>query len=814
MIMDGIASPTMWNIFFHMYLDADSRSTLVSHSQKLASYSSVDAWRSSPYGATIKIGTEHTFAELHRHWELYADFYHPSKLSRLRTLQAMMKSKLTKASPDSTGFNITSSRSAGPLFARLLTNHLIGKQFERYWETGTTITDKRMLATSTHPNSTFFYSRAHEGFDIHYGTDPMIPFHHAPLLGNTKRTLAVGDLVESAKSQFHDWCSAFRTATSAPTQGRAGNARHAPIVRFLLGEAIAVARALRDFPEQAGVQGCPFAAPKVSPWTTCVMKLDREEYADFGAPTRFNVIDTSNLSDHIGMLNMLLATTPLLAYSPSSVLHTETLLTHTSDPSTELESKLFASLSIIAALMDLAPVDALSGFTTRCNIHELITASTLTSSDMRQHHQILTWRRPGSGDTSTYTSRGFRPPISLDTRQLAKLLHSIYVQPYKTEDPMYLLTMDRGDLMGTIRQSTFTCPPREAIVVLLDFVRTHLHIPKEQWPDVVRTFLDMRSEDAATSRFFDRLGDAEIHAQLYRYGLYTVPGLDQVRKPVTGPLSFWTTIPPLIRVFLSVPRTHFAKLEGVSDRVPTPWLRCAIGTPHGEHIFQSVDAAFGKLVDTRTAAKPDLAFHEEPDGHRKGSDLVFSFVVPSRILVEGTPSAISVGVTVRPDPMVAHVLTPILGFTLCVFQAPFNDTDSVHLLPERPLRTNGQPAPGTVPSQKPLPESQGLDTIGRQQPVRVELDGTGKRVVSVAAKLEITNAAAQAAFAGGAMPSISQCSPCAIQVLLNSQTQTLAYPMPIVCSQRKVRLARKSSYIEVLSNYLLRRPVVTFRVAC
>ncbi|PIL27060.1 hypothetical protein GSI_10199 [Ganoderma sinense ZZ0214-1] len=799
MIMDRVATPTMWNIFFHMYLDIDSRSTLVSQSQKLAAYDSMDSWRSSPYGAIVKIGTDHTLSELRRHWELYADFYHPSKLHRLRTLQGTMQNKLKKNS-EGVGFSITSARSAGPLFIRYQTNGLIASQFRRYWETGTTFTDKRALAATTHPNSTFFYSRAHEGFDVHYGTDPMIPFHHAALLGNTKRTFGVGDLVESAKTQFKDWCSAFQSATTTEA-GKMRGAHGALVVRFVLGDALAVARALRDCPEPVSVHVHPFSAPKVALWTTSVMKLNLEEYTNLGAPSRFDVIDTSNLSDHIGMLNMLLAAAPLLAGSPSSVLYTETLLTHADDPSTELESKLFASLPIVATLMDLAPVDALSGFTTRCNTHELLSTGLYTYADedkARQHHQTLTWRRPSGGDHSTYRHGCPHPPMSFDTRQLAQLLHTIYVRLYKSEDPMSLLNTDRGDLLGSIRRSSSTCPSREAIVVLLDFIRTHLQISPDQWSDVVTSFLSLRSQDPTPTRLFDRLGDSELHAQLHRYGLYAVPGPDQVHRPRTGRLSLWTSIPPLVRVFLTVPRTHLAKLESVSQSVPTPWLRCAIGTPQGEHIFQSVDAAFGKLTRTGTTPEPrqDLSFQEEADGLKNGSDLVFSFVVPGRVLVEAPTSTISIALTVRADPVVVRILTPVLGLALCVFRASLQDADYVHLLPEQPLRSQVQPKSGLIPPEGS--ELDGLNTLGRQQPVRVDLDGAGKRVTSLTAKLDITNTTAQADFAGGVTPDVSQCSPCAIQIDLGGRTQTLAYPMPIVGSRRKVRFARKSSYIEVV----------------
>lgn len=44
--------------------------------------------------------------------------------------------------------------------------------------------------------------------------------------------------------------------------------------------------------------------------------LDGKDYKDGRAPLVFNVIDTSNLADHVGMVNLLIATTPLLERNP------------------------------------------------------------------------------------------------------------------------------------------------------------------------------------------------------------------------------------------------------------------------------------------------------------------------------------------------------------------------------------------------------------------------------------------------------------------------------------------------------------------
>ncbi len=310
MILDGVPEDIAWNIFYHMYLDSESRSTLVTHSQKLASYSTLEEWRSSPYGATIGVGTDNTLVQLRRYWELYAGFYDPTKLQRFQFLQkAMLSKRNVVVRNHGYGVHFSSTRSSGPFVTEGHTIILSSEQFEHYWKTGTSFTDADLLATSTHPNATLLHLRAHEGFDIPYSTDPMIPFHHAPLFGDTNRTLTIKDLVESAKSQFREWCSAFRTAATSRKVGKA------LVVRFLLGDAFAVSRALQVWPSNAGAPVFMSAQ-----WTASTVDLDREEYGDLAAPVRFEVVYTSNLSDGVGMHNVLLCAASLLAKAPTAVL--------------------------------------------------------------------------------------------------------------------------------------------------------------------------------------------------------------------------------------------------------------------------------------------------------------------------------------------------------------------------------------------------------------------------------------------------------------------------------------------------------------
>ncbi|KAI1792264.1 hypothetical protein LXA43DRAFT_1133680 [Ganoderma leucocontextum] len=792
MIIDGVPEQTAWNIFYHMYLDSSSRSTLVSQSQKLTSYPSIEEWRSSPYGSAIRMGTDHTLVELRRHWQLYADFYHPTKSRRLTALKEMMEGKRKAAVRDHAlnSVNLTSSRSSGPLLARRDTILLLSEHFNHFWKTGTTFTDPTLLAASTHPNSTFFYSRAHEGFNVHYGTDPMITFHHAPALGNTDGTLTIGELVESAKLQFRAWCSAFRTAATTWKNG-------ALIVRFLLGDAFSVSRALQVWPSNAGIQTPgTHTAFKLAQWTACTVELNREEYANFGAPLRFDVVDTLNLCDDVGMHNVFLCATPLLANVPTSVLYTESLLVHTADPTTELQTKLFAHLSVIALLLDLAPIDALCGFTTRCNTHELVIAQTFlpmsTALGKKQYHQVLTWKRPSSGDPSACTF----PALSFDTLQFAHLLHKIYLHLFEHEDPVHFRArLGRTDVGRAIVWASSWCPSRESFVMLLALVHARLQIPAAQWSDIVRKFLEILYENALTQHPFDAIGHNEIHAQLYRYGLYTVPGLDHACRPTSGPLSHWLKVPPLVRVFLTVPRASFGQLKSVSDRLPTPWLHCSIKHPRFEHGFQSVDAAYGTVVDSGTNAAPDISIVEDRDA----LTVAFSFVVPGCLLTQFPPNDIYIRIGARTSPAASEFLTPILGSALAIFTTSLQDTNHVHLAPEQPF--SPQPFSGIFPARAHDSHLDSPTAIGTQQSVHVTLDvGEGKRVASLTARLDVENAQAKAIIAGDAMPhvSLSQMSPCTVQVVLDGLTQTLVYPLPIVGSQRKLRIVRKSSYIEVI----------------
>ena len=225
-------TPVIWNIFFHMYLDKDSHSMLVEQSKKLIGLSdSFQHWNTSSYRPFIKMCTEYTLVEVWHHWALYVDLQDlpHQQLKAIRdtfTRQSKWAMEMLK-------YNSSMAHSSGPLVMQA--KEVTQKQFTKYWLTGTTFSDLKQVTAATLLNSTFVYSLGGEGCSVHYGIDPIAPFHLAALFGNAKHSVTIADTVKAAKAEFNDWCTAFHASISSTSF---------PVIHFILGEATAICNAL------------------------------------------------------------------------------------------------------------------------------------------------------------------------------------------------------------------------------------------------------------------------------------------------------------------------------------------------------------------------------------------------------------------------------------------------------------------------------------------------------------------------------------------------------------------------------------------
>jgi len=117
-------------------------------------------------------------------------------------------------------------------------------------------------------------------------------------------------VVASAKSQFRDWCLAFREFVDVEDTEPSNNF----VMRFVRADPIAFCLAV----QQPNLPSGSHSTGLSDTWSGTPLVLDRDSI-----PAQFNTIDTSTLVDSIGCLNILRATVPVLQQSPSSTLTTE-----------------------------------------------------------------------------------------------------------------------------------------------------------------------------------------------------------------------------------------------------------------------------------------------------------------------------------------------------------------------------------------------------------------------------------------------------------------------------------------------------------
>ena len=187
----------------------------------------------------------------------------------------------------------------------------------QFWSTG--VADKKDIPKDPICNPLFvFSSAAGDKFVVNYRTTPLAIFHFAHIVqrfGESRTRIQdyVAEVLNSAKKQFEDWCNAFVRSTKTTGCNRI-------VIRFVVADPIAL-----SFGLQRRTSSSP---PKMfinhsTLWSGTELVFDAIDMGKRQMPIAFNVIDTSTLCDHVGVINVLVATIPLMQRSPASTIQME-----------------------------------------------------------------------------------------------------------------------------------------------------------------------------------------------------------------------------------------------------------------------------------------------------------------------------------------------------------------------------------------------------------------------------------------------------------------------------------------------------------
>ena len=628
--------------------------------------------------------------------------------------------------------------------------------FSHFWHTGTTFTNSSEIESAKLLNPTFIYSADGDDFVFDQEFDPMSTFHLATAFKDAGEEPVSLDVVfDCAKSQFKAWSAAFRACLRKSPDGF--------IIRFFAGDPIAFSTALHSRLESDSLVPCTFTRP----WSTHPLTLDGGDYDvnQTSAPLQFNVVETSSIMNSVGLLNLLVAVVPLISPSPSSAMFTEIPAPSETNTIKWFASHFCGDIPTVSLIFDLLPTTYLSRMTTRSDRGGVLVSRTLEEA-IGQYYERLVWKRPSAVDSAVISAQHKRPLLSFDVNQLARFLLNLYLEMFALDNPKL-----------TAPASFLPRYTRESFVVLLRMLRS---VTDVKWQALMDRFYDVL--DADTSLLMGSNYYQDLWCQLHQYQLYTVSIMG---RPIhtEGLYAGWKTVPPVVTVFFVVPRSSLKFLESVGDVQPeTPVLHCDIKSSSLHNIYPSIITAFGSVQRTTKDGNPWIIWEEDPLGISGTSPLVVSFNAPAWTLNQTLSIALSLRATPYTIPW-----TRQLGIGLHLFQTKIANTSNVFIVPDHP----------NLPQRR-----SSLENPNSQQRVEVHLDQECRKISTLTTRINLVATREKETLLKGSAVSCSQFSSCAMRATFGGIQRDAFFPFPIAGGQSKLRIARKSSYLEVSPSVL------------
>jgi hypothetical protein len=669
----------------------------------------------------------------------------------------------------------TAMRSAGIMLMEMDT--FGPEHFDHYWKHGVTGSEPAEISSATRVNPTLLYSSTGDKFNVHYGTDPIKCFHLAPALAPMQDiqgtpTQDIAGMIAVIKSQFFAWGRSFHTEM---------NSANSKIqLRFFAGNAITLCKALR-YVAQTGYLDTP-EYTKAWGGSTISFVDDYLPTSSTRPPIAFNVIETSNIADHIGFLNLLLITVPLLKRDATSVLFTHSLFALGENGCyISALQKIGVEIPLLSLLFGLVPERAVSQSTSQSNQEVMLSIITGQSS---QIFEFNCWRV----SAPEAPSQGYT--FACNATELGSTLFSAYLSIFEDEG---IDGSIRAALRGTTGLKHYV---RDTFIELLRFVKDAY---TGDWNSAIERTVYLIECD--TTLIIGSNNYQDLCRGLQQVGLFEiVPDPKSFASPRGFCLQGWDDIPKVVCVVLVVPRANIQRLLDDSDKPSTPTLHCEVKVVNGHSTFTAFQPVFGTIEERNRAATATktVVIHEDPDGWRGKSDLIVHFLAPAWLFVLRPSSETKIGLNMSGTSAMNFMSK--LGMFLSIYSTTLKNKKRVFILRDRPriasqtVSQDGSPGLSSgLAVQRPTPLMHGIVS---HQPVSLKFQGT--RVASFTIRCTIADDKAKITLSDKATQvEVKAVSVTAVRVSFKGFGTTIYFPYPVDGSALVTRIARKLSYIEV-----------------
>ncbi|KAH7130048.1 hypothetical protein B0J11DRAFT_612756 [Dendryphion nanum] len=805
----GAKQQLIWNIYYHFNLDATSLDLLTTQAKKLSSlYHTLQDWQSSTYGRTLRFCDSSTFVRIQALWISYSgQSVGASENNRFSQLleSNLKRAKEIKEYHYGSGVLVsTGRRSAAPLGISFA--ELTHEAYSHYWEHGSTSHDSILLKKTTHPNPLFAYLGT-DSWTLHYGTDPLLGFHLAPAFaaqvgksppvvrwGTATKAARITKVVEVAQAQFRDWCANFRVAV----------AKKDLTIRMFAGDALAFAHSLHhavltETNQPTNIRRDTYHLENIH--------LDGADYRGSAsknkAPLSFTVIDTSNLIDHIGPVNLLTAVSPLLDDDDvSSYLYTESLVKRESSHKAYIDDLLSGDFPTMSLLLDLTPVEYWTNASTSSSADEAMFDTALRlfveRGEEGQMPVSLTWKRPLPRFQST-NLHVIEPRLKFDTIDLAHVLFGVYRKMFQNENMASLLS--EISILKLSRNSILYYA-RGSFAIFLYQVRRRAIV---DWNNLMAATLGLIENDSTI--MMGRNYIQELYLSLHLLGLYSVETLlnpNVVLHQNQDGIRKWTDLPGVVCISVKVPRKALSALTGPKPMdIGTPIAQCVVQSSsrfrggRWQNIFSAIHIAFGKISTSGSRHSNQFTVQIEEDELRwKGtSPLIVSFNVPSWfLLLEPQNAAVVFGL--QSTPFSAKAFIHSLGFELKIYETTLGNEEDVYVTSLPPHLTSMTSVHCSGNLKETLPE---LSNAESSSSITANVSQSEGRITSITNRADLISDRLKDILRGGCVVRTTQAASCDFTLTFGNTKASVPsiFPLPVDGSKIRTRIARKSSYVEI-----------------
>ncbi|WJG34750.1 TCP-1/cpn60 chaperonin family-domain-containing protein [Fusarium oxysporum Fo47] len=776
-----LSDEQLWNVYYHFFVDEETANIVSDTATKLLSVSkSLDEWNSSIWGKSIRFCDADTLSDVRRVWmsikavasKCQSDSYMETFQQNIQPSKDIHEQKLGEGRT-----NLSAMRSAAPLSIQAGTK--LGDISAQYWKNGT-VTPRQ--AKDKLPNP-LLASLLSENDILHYASDPVLGFHlataYAALLEGSplEPKIRGKEFVASAaaKTQFNEWISAFKSLQSNI------------VIRFAVADALTLCHSF-----QAAHTTAKPANLYRRTWDPRPLVLDPKDYGKGGSgPSAFDMIDTSNLCDHIGALNILFAAGPLLKDEPWASLFTELLIRSEGDQKNALDKILSGHAPTISLLLGFSPVQYWTNAKVESHVDEIFLGLMNEAKGETQTRNRLAWKRDNQ-----FSGQARHGKLHIDSKQLIKLLSPLYDYMFEAENISQSNVGQRSNTYGHFIRTSFAT----MLKVVMARVAT-------DWPSMCSALIDSIAQD---HRFLlASNGMQDLCLQLHLLGVNTEPWIIQESRslPQNGGFNRWKSLPPAVAVTVVVPRPAIARLYKHQNNplgLASPPLVGSVRSSHNategwQNIFGDIQISFGNVKTKKMSDEDEfqVVIERDRDGWAGDSPLVASFYVPTSTL-QSEPNSALVGLCVPPTGQNSLIYGPILGMTMTVFETRTDDKASVFVTKHLPGH-DGYPAVCSAVKSLENAVNQGLDD--KTTKILLEISPSESVISTVTGHLDITSKKGKGLLKDKVPIEFRQKSPFVIDIVFGKHDLIcpLNFPVPVIKDGMKSRVARTTGYIELIA---------------